>query len=38
VIQLFIPDMRSVWERTLSDITVEPVHEFARRYRNIIRV
>lgn len=38
VIQLFIPDMRSVWRQALSSIKVQPVHEFARSYRNIIRV
>jgi hypothetical protein len=38
VIQLFIPDMRSVWEQALSHIEVKPVHDFARKYRNIVRV
>ena len=38
VIQLFIPDMRSAWRQALSHVSVKPVHDFARRYRNIIRV
>ena len=38
VIQLFIPDLRSVWREGLSQIKVRPVYEFARQYRNIIRV
>ncbi len=38
VIQLFIPDMRSVWREALSHVSVQPVYQFARNYRNIIRV
>ena len=38
VIQLFIPNMESVWKKALSSTKVQAVYEFARRYRNIIRV
>jgi hypothetical protein len=38
VIQLYIPDMKSVWKDALSHISLKPVYEFAREYRNIIRV
>ncbi|WP_458098545.1 hypothetical protein [Roseomonas sp. WA12] len=38
VLQLYIPDMRSVWQQALTGITVQPVREFAIKYRDIIRV
>ena len=38
VIQLFIPDMRRVWNQALSHISVRPVYEFAKGYRDLIRV
>jgi hypothetical protein len=38
VIQLYIPDMRRIWKEALSHIKIQPVYEFAREYRHIIRV
>ena len=38
VIQLFIPEMRRLWQDALSHIKLQPVHAFAQQYRDIVRV
>ena len=38
VIQLFIPDMSSVYGEALGHVNVRPVRDFARGYRDIVRV
>lgn len=37
-LQLFIPDLRPVWQQALGHISVMPVREFALGFRDVIRV
>ena len=38
VIQLYIPEIRTLWQDAFSHVKVQPVHAFARQYRDIVRV
>jgi hypothetical protein len=38
VLQLFIPDMRTHWKSCLGQTTVQEVRDFAKDYRDILRV
>jgi hypothetical protein len=38
VLQLFIPDMRTHWSACLDQTTVHEVRDFARQYRDLVRV